>query len=125
MATLATVTLAAQGRTAMAAAGVTSGVVVGYQAAQIGGDFVPYGGQYTLIRFKTTGTACTWTLDSTTTPSFGVDQDPTVVLAATDEQEILIKNDGRFDAGGGNAGYIKCTPSTVTGAPQIACKVIP
>jgi hypothetical protein len=122
MATLATVVLAPLGKLTT---GTTAGQAGGYQAANIGGDLVPLTGQGTIVRLKTTGTACTWTLDNVLLSSYGGDQDLTITLAATDEQEIFIRNDGRFDQGSGNAGFAKLTPSTITGAPQIAAKIVP
>lgn len=121
MATLATVVLAPLGKNT---AGATAGQSAGWANANIGGDLVPLTGQYTIVRFKTTGTACTWTLDNVLPSNYGTDQDLSIVLSATDEQEIEIKNDGRFDQGGVNAGYAKLTPSTVTGTPQIATKIV-
>lgn len=88
------------------------------------GDLIPLTGRGTILRVKTTGTACTVTIDSVAPSSYGTDQDVTMVMAATDEQRVLIQNDGRFDQGGANAGYAKVTCSAVTGV-SIEATVIP
>jgi hypothetical protein len=105
--------------------GATAGQQPGFINANIGGDLVPLTGRFIKVIFKTSGTACNWTLDNVLPSNYGADQDLTVTLAATDLQEVVLANDGRFDQGGVNAGFAKFTPSTVTGTPQIACQVLP
>jgi hypothetical protein len=101
------------------------GQSAGYAPATVTtGDLIPLTGRATLLSVKTTGTACTATLDSVAPSSYGGDQDVTLVLAATDEQHVLIQNDGRFDQGASNAGYAKVTCSVVTGV-FIRATVIP
>jgi hypothetical protein len=86
---------------------------------------VPLSGQAVLFSIKTTGTAVTATLDSVAPSSYGTNVDITMVLAATDEQHILIKNDGRMDQGSVNAGLMAITYSgTPTGA-SIRATIIP
>ena len=81
-------------------------------------------GRGVLLSVRTTGTACTATIDSVVLGSYGTDQDVTMVLAATDEQQVFIQNDGRFDQGAANAGYAKVTCSAVTGV-SIKATTIP
>jgi len=83
----------------------------GFVAATTGGDMFPISGQGILLTFKTVGTAITVTLDSVTLSNYGDDKNPTIVLAATDEQRVFIKNDGRFDQGGVNKGLVAVTYS--------------
>lgn len=122
MATLARAVLTKVGVGSSAAA--NSGQAAGYQAASGGGDLVPISGQGTILRVKSTGTAVTVTIDSVAPSSYGTDVNPTLVLAATDEQEIFLANDGRWDQGGGNAGYASITYSQVVGV-SVAAKQVP
>jgi len=124
MATLARVTLTEVGARFT---GGTGGQAAGYQAAAGGGDKVPIGsGRGTLIRVKSAGTGATVTFDSVRTSEYGQDQNVVMTLAATDEQEIFIVNDGsnRFDAGGVDAGLVNVTYSQVV-TISIAAKTIP
>jgi hypothetical protein len=93
--------------------GANCGQAVGYVAANGGGDFFPCSGQGILLTFKSAGTGATITLDSVILSSYGVDLNPTIVLASTDEQQIFVKNDLRFDQGGVNTGLIAVTYSQV------------
>lgn len=104
--------------------GTNQGQASGFVAAAGGGDFIPLSGQGVLVTIRTSGTASTVTFDSTTPSNYGDDKNVTVVLAATDEQEVFIKNDGRFDQGGVNAGLVAVTYSSVTGV-TIKAKTIP
>src|SRR5262245_14406041 len=124
MATLARTTLTPVGSTYASA---TAGQAAGYQAAAAGGDLIPISsGRGTVVRFKTGGTAATVTLDSVVLSSYGTDVNITVTLAATDEQEVYIVNDGvgRFDQGGGNPQLLSVTYSTNTNV-SVAAKTIP
>lgn len=123
MATLARVTLVEVGQSYTSA---TAGQAAGYQAASGGGDSVPISsGRGTVIRFKTTGTVSTITLDSVRTSSYGTDVNVTITMAATDEQEVYIPNDGsgRWDTAA-QAGLIAITYSSVVGL-SIAAKTVP
>lgn len=94
--------------------GTNQGQAVGYVAANGGGDMFPISGQGILFCFRTAGTGATVTIDSVALSSYGDNKDITVVLAATDEQQVFVKNDGRFDQGGVNAGLVAVTYSSVT-----------
>ncbi len=48
-----------------------------------------------------------------------------MVLAATDEQEVFIANDGRFDQGGVNTGLMAVTYSLSITSQLIMAKIIP
>lgn len=100
------------------------GQAAGWLAAAGGGDMIPVTGRGTIFRAKTTGTGTTITLNSIRLTQYGTDVDLTMVLAATDEQEIFIQNDGRFDQGGVNTGLMAVTYTSVTGLTIVA-KVIP
>lgn len=91
------------------------GQQVGYTPAAGGGDLISISGLGIIFSAKTTGTGSTITLNSTRVSSYGDDKDITLVLAATDEQQIIIKNDGRFDQPSPNTGLIAVTYSSVTG----------
>jgi hypothetical protein len=122
MATLATPVLAPVGAKTT---GASAGQAAGWQAATATtGDLIPLSGRGTILRIKTTGTACNAVIDSTRPSEYGADQDLTVTLGATDEQEVYLANDGRFDQGGASAGYAKVVCSAVTGV-SIAAKVVP
>lgn len=124
MATLTRVTLTQVGKTTT---GTVAGQAAGFQAASAGGDKVPIGsGRGTIIRVKSTGTAVTVTFDSTRLSEYGTDTNMTMVLGATDEQEIFIATDGydRFDAGGADKGLVNVTYSQVVGV-SIAAKTVP
>lgn len=124
MATLTRVTLTEVGASF---SGGVGGQAAGYQAAAGGGDKVPIGsGRGTIIRFRTTGTGSTITLDSTRLSGYGGDQNIVLTLAGTDEQEIFIANDGsnRFDAGGADAGLVNISYSSVVGL-TLAAKTVP
>lgn len=90
------------------------GQAAGFVAAAGGGDMFPISGQGIWLVVKTAGTACTVTINSVVPSNYGDDKDVTMVLGATDEQDIFIKNDGRFDQGGVNAGLVAVTYSAVT-----------
>lgn len=122
MATLATTSLVPVG---LRTTGASAGQAAGWQAATVTtGDLIPLTGKGTILRIRTTGTACNAVIDNTVLSNYGADQDLTVTMGATDEQEVYIANDGRFDQGGGSAGYAKVTCSVVTGV-SIAAKVVP
>lgn len=104
--------------------GTNQGQAAGFVAAAGGGDLIPISGQGVLVTVRTAGTGSTVTFDSVTPSSFGDDKNVTMVLAATDEQEVFIKNDGRFDQGGVNAGLVAVTYSAVTNV-TIKAKTIP
>ena len=122
MATLATTVLTPVG---LRTTGASAGQAAGWQAATATtGDLIPLTGRGVILRIKTTGTGCDAVIDSKVPSSYGADQDITVTLGATDEQEVYIANDGRFDQGSANKGYAKVTCSVVTGV-SIAAKVVP
>lgn len=122
MATLATTVLTPIGLTTT---GASAGQAAGWQAATATtGDLIPLTGRGVILRIKTTGTASNAVIDNVVTSNYGGDQDLTVTLSSTDEQEVFIANDGRFDQGGGSKGYAKVTCSAVTGV-SIAAKVVP
>jgi hypothetical protein len=124
MATLTRVTLVPVGYTT---AGATLGQSVAYQAAAGGGDLIPISsGRGTIFRIKSTGTAVTATLVCVAVSNYGVILSPTMVLAATDEQEIFIANDGygRFDQGVANPQLMSVTYSQVVGI-SVAAKTVP
>jgi hypothetical protein len=104
--------------------GTAQGQAAGFVAANGGGDMFPISGQGILLTIRTSGTACTATINSVVPSNYGDDKDVTMVLAATDEQEVFIKNDGRFDQGGVNAGLVAVTYSAVTGV-TVKSKTIP
>ena len=70
--------------------GTNQGQASGFVAATGGGDMIPLSGQGVLVTIRTSGTASTVTFDSTTPSNYGDDKNVTVVLAATDEQEVFI-----------------------------------
>jgi hypothetical protein len=127
MATLARVTYVPIGSSYAGAAG---GQSAGWAAATNGGDLIPISsGRGTILRAKTTAGANNVVLNNVVLSQYGNDQDITMTLAATDEQEIFIPNDGtnRFDPGPGqvNAGLLTVTyltnpPTTL----QIAAKTV-
>lgn len=104
--------------------GGSSGQAAGWAAATGAGDMIPVTGRGTIFRVKSTGTGVTVTLNSIVLSNYGADQDITLTLAATDEQEVFVQNDGRFDQGGVNAGLMAVTYSQVVGV-SITCKTIP
>lgn len=122
MATLATTALVPVG---LRTTGASAGQAAGWQAATATtGDLIPLTGRGVILRIKTTGTAANAVIDNVVASNYGGDQDLTITLSSTDEQEVFISNDGRFDQGGGSAGYAKVTCSVVTGV-SIAAKVVP
>lgn len=122
MATLANTVLTPVGmRTTGATAGQSAGWV---DATATTGDLIPLTGRGVILRIRTTGTACTAVIDNVAPSNYGTDQDLTVTLGATDEQEVYVANDGRFDQGGGSRGFAKVTCSAVTGV-SIAAKIVP
>lgn len=104
--------------------GTAQGQAAGFVAAAGGGDLIPISGQGILVTVRTAGTGSTVTFDSTVASTYGDDKNVTMVLAATDEQEVFIKNDGRFDQGGVNTGLVAVTYSAVTNV-TIKAKTIP
>ncbi len=78
-----------------------------------GGDSINLQGSYTFIRFQTTGTASTITLDSVQLSNFGSDVNVTVTMGATQVQKICIKNDQRFKQTAGNVGALNLSYSSV------------
>lgn len=122
MATLANTVLTPVGmRTTGATAGQSAGWV---DATATTGDLIPLTGRGVILRIRTTGTGCTAVIDNVAPSNYGADQDLTVTLGATDEQEVYVANDGRFDQGGGSRGFAKVTCSAVTGV-SIAAKIVP
>ena len=104
---------------------LTAGQAAGYQAANAGGDSIPLIGKYTMITLKTAGTGSTVTLDSVQVSNFGQDNNITVTLAATDEQDFVIDcSDSRFDQVSGNVGSLNLSYSSVT-TLTIKAKYIP
>lgn len=104
--------------------GTDQGQAAGFVAADGAGDLIPISGQGILLTFRSTGTASVVTINSATPSNYGDDKDVTVSLDATDEQEVFIKNDGRFDQGGVNAGLVAVTYTAVTGV-TVKAKTIP
>jgi hypothetical protein len=104
--------------------GTDQGQDAGFVAADVAGDLVPISGQGILFTVRTGGTACTATINSVTPSNYGDDKDVTMVLGTNEEQEVFIKNDGRFDQGGVNAGLVAVTYSAVT-AVTVKAKTIP
>jgi hypothetical protein len=123
MATLAATLPTILNLTFTGSAGV--GQSAGWVSPTTGGDLIPVTGQGTIFRVKTVGTAVTVTINSVRLTNYGTDVDQTLVLAATDEQEVLIKNDGRYDQGGANTGLCAVTYSVSITTQLIAVKVIP
>jgi hypothetical protein len=101
------------------------GQAAGWVAVTPAGDLIPVTGRGTVFRVKSVGTAVTVTLNSVRLNNYGTDVDVTMVLAATDEQEIFVQNDGRFDQGGVNTGLMAVTYSATPTGVLIAAKVIP
>lgn len=91
-----------------------------FAACTTGGDMFPISGLGVMLIFKTVGTAITVTIDSVVPSNYGDDKNPTIVLAATDEQKVFIKNDGRFDQGGVNKGLVAVTYSGAI-TTQLCC----
>jgi hypothetical protein len=104
--------------------GTNQGQASGFVPANGGGDMFPISGQGILLTIRTAGTGTTATINSVTPSNYGDDKDVTMVLAATDEQELFIKNDGRFDQGGVNAGLVAVTYTAVTNV-TVKAKTIP
>lgn len=123
MATLATTVLTPLGSRTT---GASAGQAAGWQAATATtGDLVPLTGRGVIVRLKTSGTAANAVIDSVVPSNYGADQDLTIALDATDEQEIYLDaSDPRFNQGGVSAGYAKITCDSVTGV-SIAAKVVP
>lgn len=93
----------------------TAGQVVTAVTPAGGGDAVMLQGSYTLLRFQTTGTAATITLDSVELSNFGSDVNVTVTMSATQIQKVAIKNDPRFKQTAGNVGALNLSYSSVVG----------
>jgi hypothetical protein len=104
----------------------TTGRAPGFVAAGAGGDFVPLTGYGVLVQVKNAGgSPVTVTVDSVAPSSYGTDQDITVTVpATTGDMAFVIRNDGRFDQGGANAGLAKLTYSGVTSV-TVDATVIP
>lgn len=122
MATLTAPVVTVLSKTFTGSAG--QGQASGFVAAAGGGDLIPISGQGILVTVRSAGTGATVTFDSVVPSNYGQDQNVTMVLASTDEQEVFIKNDGRFDQGGVNAGLVAVTYSSVT-TVTIKAKTIP
>ena len=101
------------------------GQSAGWTAVTPAGDLIPVTGRGTIFRVKSVGTAVTVTINSVRLTSYGTDVDQTLVLAATDEQEVFIQNDGRYDQGGANTGLAAVTYSATPTGVLIAAKTIP
>lgn len=123
MATLAIIVPPIMNLTFTGAAGV--GQASAWITPTTGGDLIPVTGRGTIFRAKTVGTALTITFNSIRLTQYGTDVDPTMVLAATDEQEVFIQNDGRFDQGGVNTGLMAITYSASITTQLIMAKIIP
>lgn len=100
----------------------SGGTVLGQAVATFtpagGGDNVLATGTWLLVSFTTTGTASTLTFDSVELSSYGTDVNPTMVLAATDHQQMLIYvPDQRFlqPTGAGVPGSVGISYSSVVG----------
>lgn len=95
----------------------TAGDAPGVISAPANNDLVPISsGSGTLLTFITSGTGATVVISNVVAPPYGTGGDVTVTLAATDIQQVWIRNDGRnrFDQGGGSAGFVKLTYTTPT-----------
>lgn len=101
------------------------GQAAGFVSPTTGGDMFPISGQGILLTFKTVGTALTITINSVLPSNYGTDQDVTLVLGATEEQEVFIKNDGRFEQTGVNKGLVACTYSASITTQLVKAKTIP
>lgn len=124
MATLARVALVPVGANF---AGATVGQAAGFQAATLAGDLIPISsGRGTLITFRTAGTGAVVTFVSPVLSNYGTAVNPTMTLAATDEQEVFIANDGggRFDQQPTNPQLLSVTYSSVT-TLTVKAKTIP
>ncbi len=75
---------------------ITAGQIVTPSTPAGGGDAVGLQGSYTFLRFQTTGTGATITMNSLDLSSFGTDVDVTITMAATQIRKVAIKNDTRF-----------------------------
>jgi hypothetical protein len=97
--------------------GTTLGQAVASFTPAGGGDNILATGTWLLISFNTAGTGATITFDSVELSSYGTDVNPTMVLSATDYQEMLIYvPDQRFlqPSGAGVPGSVGVTYSSVT-----------
>lgn len=121
MATLTTDVLTPVGKNTT---GTAVGQASGWTAANGGGDKIPISGRGVILRMRTAGTAADVTLNSVLPSNYGTDVNPIASLSATDEQEVFIANDGRFDLGGADRGLVGLSYSSVTGL-SIAAKVVP
>jgi len=93
----------------------TAGQVVTAVTPAGGGDNVMLQGSYTFLRFQTTGTGSTITLDSVELSNFGSDVNVTITMSATQIQKVAIKNDPRFKQTSGVAGSLALSYTSVTG----------
>jgi hypothetical protein len=93
----------------------TAGQAVTAITPNAGGDSIALVGSYVFLRFQTTGTGSTITLDSVELSNFGSDVNVTVTMGATAIQKIAIKTDPRFKQTAGNVGYLNLTYTAVTG----------
>jgi hypothetical protein len=91
----------------------TAGQVVTAATPNIGGDTIPLTGSFVLLRFQTTGTGATVTLDSVEMSNFGTDVNVTITLTATQIQKVAIKTDNRFKQTAGNVGNLNLSYSSV------------
>lgn len=80
-----------------------------------GGDTLPLLGSDVILRFQTTGTASTITLDSVELSNFGQDVNVTIAMAATEIRWQAITVDSRFKQTAGNIGNLNLTYTSVTG----------
>lgn len=121
MATLSTVVLT---RVGLTTTGTTGGQAAGFAAASAGGDKIPISGRGTILRVRTTDTACDVTINSVVASSYGTDVNIVMSLSTNEEKEIFLINDGRWDLGGSDAGLCGLTYSAVTNV-TVAAKVVP
>lgn len=97
--------------------GTTVGQAVATFTPAGGGDNILATGTWLLIEYTTAGTGITVTFDSVELSSYGTDVNPTMVLAATDHQKILIYvPDQRFlqPSGAGVPGSVGVSYTAVT-----------
>lgn len=110
---MATLTVNALNKVGDNYSSTTAGQAAGFVAAAGGGDKIPLQGQYVLLTFRTAGTASTVTMDSVAPSNYGSDTNVTVVLGATDEQDVLIEVGDRFAGVGADAGLLNLTYTSV------------
>lgn len=94
----------------------TTGTVVTVITPNAGGDSIQLIGTSVTLRFATTGTASTITIDSVDLSNFGQDQNVTLTMGATQVQYIKFDATvSRFKQTSGNVGYVNLSYTSVTG----------